>query len=164
MKKILSLLLFICVSTAAFSQDILAYKADKETNKFIYGENTVKIFAGQRITITFSNKKALKLLDQEKSNLTDFSNASTSMLKQNSEKNIVVDYNIVKLDDGKLMTFLIVNNPYKKPLSYKVKMYSQKTNTFVDTDVLDVQSGISGLENWPYPISSFVLYDFTVKE
>ncbi|HXU27803.1 MAG TPA: hypothetical protein VN698_11280 [Bacteroidia bacterium] len=165
MKKIFSLLLlFMFVNIAVFSQDTLAYKADKVTSNVVYSNNTVKIFAGQKISISLNTKTGVKLIGKEESKLTDISKISTNVLKQNSESDIVIDYNIIKQDDGKLITFLIVNNPYKKPMSYKVKMYSQKRNAFVDTDVLDVQPGISGVENWPYAIPSFVLYDFTVKE
>ena len=164
MKNIFSFSLFMFVSLAVFSQDSLAYKADKASNKFVYAENTVKIFAGQQISISLNNKKILKLIDKGESKITDMSKMTLNVLKQNGEKNIIVDYNILKQDDGTFMTFLIVNNPFEQPLSYKAKMFSKKTNTYVETNVLDIQPGISGVETWPYAIPNFGLYDFTVQK
>ena len=139
MKKTTAFLILIFLKTIFFAQDIEAYKASRIENKFIYKKNTIKIFPGQRISISTKNKKGvlegINLIDTSKSKIIKFEEISTLLIKQNAEKNIVIDFNVVKGEGGKLTAVLIVNNPYNQELSYKAKVFSNKINDYEETSI-----------------------------
>jgi len=164
-------ILFLCVvltKSVAFSQDTATFKVGKTENKFVYSQNTIKIFKGQRISIKSSNSNGqlieLQLVDTTESKIASPSKLGLNVLQQNNERNITIDFNTIQLDDGKVATYLIVNNPYKGTLTYKAKFFSRRTNEYIETSIYPVSPGISGIETWPYSITDLILYDFTIKE
>ena len=167
--KIISLLLLnFIINPISFAQDPTSYKINKQENKYVFSENSIKIFDGQRIFISTKNQtgrlEGLKLVDTAESKIKDYSKLMTYVLRQNGEKNICIDVNIVIDDNKKSQTVLIVNNPYKGTMSYKAKIFSKKENDYIETSIANVEPGISGIELWPYPITDFILYDFIIKE
>lgn len=167
MKRKYLLLLLFFPPAISFSQDSTAYKFGIAENKVIYSGSTIKIFAGQKISISADNKTgklgSLKLIDSGRTQIINM-NLISRVLQQNGEKNISIDFNIIQQDDGKSHSFLIVNNPYKEALTYKAKIYSRRDNSYIETSIWDVSPGISGIEHWPYPIADIILYDFSLKK
>lgn len=164
-----SLILVMCLLTALdlFAQDSVAYKTTISNNTFVYSGNTIKIFSGQRISISAINTNGrlenLTLLDTGISRI-ESANFVNVMIRQNAEKDICIDFNVVRQEDGKFNTYLIVNNPFKKNLRYKAKIFSTRINDYEETSIWDVEPGISGVEHWPYSISDIILYDFVIKK
>jgi hypothetical protein len=168
MKKILLLTLSVMTSYISYSQDSTIYKSTMRSNKFIYDENSIKIYAGQELSISYkieeNNIKNLKLNSVEKSNILDLNDVSKAVLRVNSDSNLVIICKIVKEEDDSYMTFLIVNNPFGKSLKYKAKYFSRNLGEYKETDVLEIKPGISGIENWPFAIADFILYDLQLIE
>lgn len=167
MCKILSIFFVALISTTAFSQDTMLYKVDSAQNKFVYKDNTIKLFAGQQIIVSArqgSEKiKSFKLKKIDTSTITD-GNLILNILKHSDKENLCIDFNVVKDSSGKWSTILVVRNPYGKKLGYKAKMFNTRSNSFVSTSIWDVQPRVVGLEHWPYAIPSIILYDFTLKD
>lgn len=161
MIRIFSFLVLLTFSGTSISQDLEAYTTSQSGNRIIYSGHTIKLFAGQRITIS-QNVNQLTLIDTARSRIVDM-NFMPRILEQNAEKNICLDFNIVAGEDGKPNTILLVNNPFKDTLTYKAKIYSSKTNSYEETSIWDVSPGVSGLEHWPYAIGDIILYDFKLK-
>jgi hypothetical protein len=168
MQKISLLFLSSFLTLLSFSQNNSFEKIEKAANRFIYTGNVIRIFDGQRICI-LSEKDAddgslknFQLADSGSSRFGSAEEVMTNVVRQNNEKNICIDYKIVP-DKNRKSTYLVVNNPYKQTLYYKAKIFSVKTNTYVETSIYPVEPGISGIEHWPYAIDDIVLYDFVLK-
>ncbi len=59
---------------------------------------------------------------------------------------------------------LEINNPFKKDLTYAVRMFLMRSKAWVDTDVLPVKAGLAAYESWPDVIVSMALYDWKFKD
>jgi hypothetical protein len=157
------------MSLSSNSQDTAAYKQSRSENKFIYQQHTIKIFAGQRICLQTSNDfgklEGMKVFDSSKTSVTKGENsASLTVVDQNEEKSLCIDFSVKKSSDGKTTTFLIVNNPFKGMLTYKAKIYSKLTNNYEETSIGFLLQGISGVESWPFELMDIILYDFGVAK
>lgn len=167
MKKIILFSVCLLYGISCFAQFEFVSEVKKEENKYVFEGNVIKIFAGQRIIVSTSNKtgklSGLKLMDSSSTKLLEFSKMPVYIMSQNSQKKICIDFNILKDDSGSPMTILLVNNPYKGTLSYKARIFSRKSNQYVETSIMDVFSKLSGVESWPYEINDIILYDFELK-
>ena len=167
LKAGLSLIILMLTALGSYAQDPVAYKITISNNTFVYSGNTIKIFSGQRISVSAVNNNGklenISLLDTGRTKI-ESANIINVLLQQNAEKNICIDFNIVRQEDGKPNTFLIVNNPFKKALAYKAKIFSKQINDYEETSIWDVEPGISGVEHWPYAISDIILYEFVIKK
>jgi hypothetical protein len=167
MKKSILIILIIITRSVAFSQDTTSFNIGKTENKFVYSQNTIKIFKGQRISVKSISSKGqlneLQLVDTTESKIVSHSKLGLNVLQQSNEANITIDLNTIE-QDGKTITYLIVNNPYKGTLTYKAKFFSRRSNDYIETSIYPISPGIYGIETWPYPIADLILYDFTIKE
>lgn len=169
MKTAFFIIGFMFVRTLSFSQDSLAYQLNTPENRFIYSKNTIKLFINQRYSVKTKDDDGKieieKISDSTQSNITGL-NFGSVLFKQNSEKNICIDFNVVDDENSrsKFESVLIINNPFKNTLKYKAKIFSNKDGGYIETSVWDVKPGISTIETWPYKIYDIILYDFALTK
>ncbi len=61
-------------------------------------------------------------------------------------------------------TFLKIQNPFSKALSYKAELYSYKKKDFIETSTIPVQPKLGSYETWPFKIDKIRLTRFALKE
>lgn len=168
MKNIILLSFFLLTVTFVYPQSRKAFKGNKQTNSIIYKRGTIKLFAGQRVTLlspTITGKlKEITLQDTSRSVIKDFGNMSTAIEQLNSEKNICIDFNTIFPEEGKAMTVLLIKNPYRKRMTYKARIYSTAKGRFIKANVLPVMPGISGIITWQESVSPVLIYGLRVSK
>ena len=90
----LSLIILLLTAPGSFAQDSVAYRATISNNTFVYSGNTIKVFSGQRISVSaVSNNRRLEnisLLDTGRTKI-ESAKIINVLVQQNAEKNICID-------------------------------------------------------------------------
>ena len=60
-------------------------------------------------------------------------------------------------------TFLKIQNPFSKELSYKAELYAYKKKEYLETSTVPIEPKIGSFETWPYKIDKMRLSGFTLK-
>lgn len=69
-----------------------------------------------------------------------------------------------KEDGSNLLTTLYIRNNTEYYIDYKAEILIQGGETYKETSVLGIFSGIKSTEMWPYPIDYISLDDFEIKQ
>jgi hypothetical protein len=165
--KFLLLLLFLSSYISVYPQNANVRKASRANNHVVYKKKVVKLFAGQRASLSFSKSKRklnkLELTDSTTSLVTDFQNINATIQELNTHKQICIDYNYLENERRQPMTVLLVHNPTRTVLFYKAKIYSTEKHKYVKTKVLPVMPGLTGVETLTFYSPSVILYRLKVK-
>lgn len=62
-----------------------------------------------------------------------------------------------KMDDGKVMTMLVIRNRLAKRLYVDALMTMPEKSGIVKTSIMPIEPGLSSYESWPHPIIQLVL-------
>jgi hypothetical protein len=66
--------------------------------------------------------------------------------------------------NGRDQMILTVVNPFDRQLIYRANMYLIVHKKWVETDVWPVPAKLMGMELWPDPLASLVLYEFSLAD
>jgi hypothetical protein len=127
------------------------YEEDLPARPYLFPNNAIQIYPGEtvfiEVEIAQDTVKSMRAVKQ----ISDSAKTITVSFAQN-----------VKNSKHEMM-MLTVYNPFQKQLSYDAKIYLLKYKKWVDTDVIPVSGGLSGIEMWPDLIVSMALGNWQFK-
>lgn len=127
------------------------YEEDLPARPYLFPNKAIQIYPGETVFIEVEMEqdtvKSMKAVKQ----IIDSTKTITVSFAQN-----------VKGRKHEMM-MLTVYNPFQKQLSYDAKIYLLQYKKWVNTDVIPVSGGLSGIEMWPDLIVSMALGNWRFK-
>lgn len=138
------------------------------TKKLIFcSKQKVEIKTGKCVSLSSINTtgkiKGLKATSIKDSKITDFARMTNSVELHNAEKQLSIDMQVIHPEEGKTMTVMLLKNPYKSRLVYKIKIYDVVQGKYVKYKSQPVIPGLTSIVTWPFEVSSVMLYNFKVS-
>jgi len=131
--------------------DSSVYEQDIKAGPYIFPDKTIQLYPGENIYVEVEQDNGIiKSMKTVKENKNPSKTLSISFTQ--STKNKVHEEMILK-----------ILNPFSQNLVYKANIFLLKQNKWVNTDVLPIQSGLSGYETWPDIIISIALGKWTFQ-
>lgn len=114
-------------------------------------DNTIQLYPGETIYIEVEQENGIiKSMTAVKENKNPAKTVTISLTQS------------VKKKVHELM-MLKVSNPFPQKLVYEAKFFAWPENHWIESDVLPVESGLSGFESWPDIIISIGLSNWRLE-
>ena len=128
-----------------------AYEEDIKATPYILPGNFVQLYPGETVYAEVERDAGvIKSLKAVKENT-------------NPSKTLVITFSQSVNNGAHEMMQLKIANPFSQTLVYKAKVIYLKGHKWIDTDVLPIQAGLSGIEMWPDIITVVALTDWTLQ-
>lgn len=163
--------LILVIFFIAISIQAQEFRTDNivKTKKLIFcTKQRVEVKTGTCVSLSSLNSvgklKGLKSTSIKASKIVDFAGMTNSVELHNAEKQLSIDLQLIHPEEGKTMTVMLLKNPYKSRLVYKVKIYDAARRKYIKVNALPVIPGLTSIVTWPFEVSSVMLYNFKVSE
>jgi hypothetical protein len=127
------------------------YQAEIAATAYVLPDNTIQLYPGEKIFVEVEMKrKKIKSMKSVKENL-------------HPEKTIAITFS-QQSDGGRHMLMILkIENPFKNQLKYRARVFLQKHNKWITTDVLPVKPMIIAYEHWPDVIVTIAMDNWEFK-
>ena len=87
-----------------------------------------------------------------------------SYQRETKKADVELKFSQDKMDDGKVITMLVIRNRLKKRLYVDALMTMPEKSGIFKTSIVPIEPGLSNYESWPHPIMQLVLRNLRFEE
>lgn len=168
LKPISLILALFSIAFSIQAQDLKTDNTVKTRKLIFYSKQKVEVKTGTCVSLssvnTMGKLRGLKATEIKASKIVDFAGMTSTVELHNAEKQLSIDLQVIHPEEGKTMTVMLLKNPYKTRLIYKVKIYDVAKRKYIKVKSLPVIPGLTSIVTWPYEISSVMLNNFKVAK